>query len=361
MSLEQEQSSSLKKTEPTQKGLGFFLLQGIPKAFPVWITLGSVLALLYPQSFAWFITGRFQDVTFYEGGLVTPGLQVIMGAMGLSLTEADFRRVWRLRRAVFTGVSAQFLLMPVLGLLLARAFQLPPAYAAGMVLVACCPGGTASNVITYLAKADVALSVAMTTVSTLLAAVLTPTLTTLLVGQNVEVDAASLYLKTLQVVLFPLLAGGLLRRYLPGVARRLLPVAPTLAVLAIVLIVSGVLAVQKEQILNSGFALLGALLSLHGLAFLITYWIMRWRGESLAAVRAMSIEVGMQNSGLGVVLARGSFADPLVAVSPALSAVIHCLYGSLVAALWGRDSINMNSNSAVESDSVGSSVENDIQ
>ena len=207
---------------------------------------------------------------------MTPGLQVIMGAMGLSLQQEDLRRVWRLRRAGFWGVSAQFLIMPSFGFLLAKAFQLPPAFAAGMILVACCPGGTASNVIAYLAKADVALSVAMTTVSTLLAAVLTPSLTTLLVGQEVQVDALSLYLKTLQVVLLPLFVGVSLRRFLPGVAHRLLRFGPSLAVLAIVLIVSGVLAVQREQVLNSGLMLLSALLTLHGLAFLLSYWLMRW-------------------------------------------------------------------------------------
>jgi BASS family bile acid:Na+ symporter len=226
--------------------------------------------------------------------------------------------------------------MPGLGFVVARLLALPESLSAGLILVCCCPGGTASNVITYLAKADVALSVAMTACSTLLAALLTPTLSALLIEQSVQVDVAELYATTAEVVLLPVILGVALRRYAGQVLAPVLSALPALAVVAIVLIVAGIVGVQRELILESGALALTAVTVTHGLAFLSAYLVARLSGASLAASRTISIEVGMQNSGLGVVLARASFVDPLVAVTPALSAVVHCLYGSGVAAWWSR-------------------------
>ncbi len=301
-------------------------LELFARAFPLWVTVCSVVALLHPPAFTWFITG----------GYVTPGLQVIMLAMGLTLELGDFEAAWGQKRLVLLGVLLQFTVMPGLGFLVARLLRLPEAQAAGLVLVCCCPGGTASNVIAFLAKADVALSVAMTAVSTLLAAVLTPTLSALLIGTSVNVDVTELYVTTAEVVLLPVVLGVALRRYAGQVLAPVLPALPALAVVAIVLIVAGIIGVQREKILESGALALGAVTLTHGLAFALAYLLARSRGASISASRTISIEVGMQNSGLGVVLARASFPDPLVAVPPALSAVVHCLYGSGVAAWWSR-------------------------
>ena len=258
-----------------------------------------------------------------------------MLAMGLTLELGDFGRVLARPWPVLAGVGLQFTVMPGLGYLVGRVSQLPDALAAGLVLVCCCPGGTASNVIAYLARADVALSVTMTALSTLLAALLTPTLTALLVGSRVEVDVLALYLMTAKVVLVPVLAGLLLRRLAPRLVSRIGSGLPALAVVAIVLIVSGVLAVQRDAVLEAGGTLLFAVAVTHGLAFLLAFLIAGAVWGYGAVARTVSIEVGMQNSGLGVVLARASFPDPMVAVTPAVSAVVHCIYGSALAALWG--------------------------
>lgn len=301
-------------------------MERFARAFPLWVTVASLIALIHPPAFLWFI----------EGGFVSPGLQVIMLAMGLTLEVDDFKRVAHQKAQVLLGAVLQFTVMPALGFLVAKAMNLPSPLAAGLVLVCCCPGGTASNVIAFLAKADVALSVAMTATSTLLAALLTPTLTTLLIGTEVKMDVLSLYLTTVEVVLLPVILGVALRRYAGQVLAPALPLLPSLAVVAIVLIVAGSMAAQREQVLSSGLLVLSAVVVAHGLAFGLAYFVARWRGVSISASRTISIEVGMQNSGLGVVLARASFLDPMVAVAPAISAVVHCLYGSGLAAFWSR-------------------------
>lgn len=305
------------------------MIDKFARAFPLWVTVASAVSLVHPPAFTWFI----------EGGFVTPGLQVIMLAMGLTLRVEDFQAVAQKKAVVLLGVVLQFTVMPALGWMVAQLMRLPAPLAAGLVLVCCCPGGTASNVIAFLAKADVALSVAMTATSTLCAALLTPTLSAILIGRAVTIDVAELYSTTAQVVLLPVVVGVTLRRYAGRVLSPILPALPALAVVAIVLIVAGIIGVQREKVLESGVVVLTAVVFTHGLAFLIAYWIARFRGASASACRTISIEVGMQNSGLGVVLARASFVDPLVAVTPALSAVVHCLYGSAVASWWSRRAI----------------------
>ncbi len=301
-------------------------LQMFARAFPLWVTLGATVAFVRPEAFSWFI----------RGGFVAPGLAVIMLAMGLTLDPEDFRLVAKRPGAVLLGVFLQFSLMPLIGFSLGKLLSLSEPLAAGLVLVCCCPGGTASNVISFLAKADVALSVTLTAVSTLLAAFLTPTLTALLVGSRISVDVVSLYLTTLVVVVLPVTVGLVARRVVPNFVSHFSAALPSLAVIAIVLIVGGILAVQREAVLEAGPRLLGAVFLGHGLAFLLAFILAGVKTGFGTAARTVSIEVGMQNSGLGVVLARASFPDPLVAVTPAVSAVVHCLYGSVLATIWGR-------------------------
>lgn len=298
-------------------------LAALTNAFPLWVLAASALALYRPELLTWF-----------SGPLIPIGLGIIMLSMGLTLGFDDFRRVARERRLVLPGVALQYTLMPALGWGLGVAFDLPAPLAAGLILVSCCPGGTASNVISFLARADVALSVTMTAVSTLLAVLMTPFLTAALAGQRVDVPTGDLLLDTVQVVILPVVAGALLKWRFPAASRRIEPAAPLVAVIAITLIVGSVIGAGRQQVIEAGVRLLLAVFCLHVGGFTLGYLAGRLLLRRELAARTVSIEVGMQNSGLGVVLAQQNFASPLVALPSALSALFHSLIGSLAAAFW---------------------------
>lgn len=300
-------------------------MQAFVSLFPLWLVLAAALSMLHPPLFTWFL----------ELGLVTPGLAVIMLGMGVTLQADDFARVLRKPGPALLGLALQYLVMPFAGLAAAELWNLPRAYAAGIILVCCCPGGTASNVIAYLARADVPLSVSMTALSTMFAPVATPLLSTLLIGDRVHVEPWGLARDTLTVVLLPVALGVSLRSFAPRLATALLPYAPPAATLAIVLIVAAILGTSRDRLFSGGLALLGGVATAHALGFALGYAGGRF-SRSGAAARTIAIEVGMQNSGLGVVLARANFADPLVAVPCALSSIFHSLIGSAVAAVWSR-------------------------
>lgn len=259
-----------------------------------------------------------------------------MLGMGLTLEAVDFARVARRKRLVALGVTLQYLVMPFMGWIVARVMDLPPAFAVGLILVACCPGGTASNVVTYLARADVPLSVTMTAISTLLAVVMTPTLTALLASSRIDVPAAGLFWSTVQVVILPIVAGLLMKRWLPRVTGAVLPAAPVVAVFTITLIVASIIGAGRTEIIAAGLRLLAAVFALHSGGFLLGYVLSRALRADVTASRTISIEVGMQNSGLGVVLARQNFADPLFAIPSAISSLFHSLIASALAGVWRR-------------------------
>lgn len=286
--------------------------------FPLWISLFSILSLFYPPLFTWF-----------SGPWITYGLGGIMLGMGLTLQWRDFEQVFQHPKWVFLGLFLQFSLMPFLGWSLAKLFSLPDFFAVGLILVSCCPGGTASNVIAYLAKANVALSVAMTTCSTLIAIVLTPFLTTFLSGSYLEIDPWGLLWSTLKVVLFPITLGLVLNSYVPKVTAKLLPYSPPLAVLLICFIVASILGQGKEIILSSGLQLIAAILLLHLSGFILGYLLGKILIKDSTIAQTLAIEVGMQNSGLGAVLARENFIHPATAIPSAISSLVHSLYGSI--------------------------------
>lgn len=201
--------------------------QKITVAFPGLVTLFAALALIHPPLFTWF-----------SGSLITLGLAGIMLGMGLTLQWADFRQVFKTPRWVILGLLLQYTLMPLMGWGLGHLFQLPPFFAVGLILVASCPAGTASNVIAYLARAHVALSVSMTAISTVTAIFLTPLLIANLSGSYVDVAAWGLFMSTLKVVVAPIALGVILNRYLPKTTAALMPLAPPMAVLLICLIVA---------------------------------------------------------------------------------------------------------------------------
>ena len=299
-------------------------LERLANAFPLWVAAACGLALVEPRLFAWF-----------HDRLIVVGLGLIMLGMGMTLTLADFARVASRPVAVVAGFVAQFTVMPAAAWAIARAFDLPTPFAVGLILVGCCPGGTASNVVTYIARADVALSVTMTTCSTLAAVALTPLLTQVYAGTLVEVDTLGLLVSTLQVVVLPVAAGVLLNRFAPAVVERVLPVAPLASVLVIALVCGSIIGQNAAAVRESGPRLLAAIMLVHSIGFALGYGFARACGLPVVAARTISIETGMQNSGLGVVLARKHFAaEPLTAVPGAISALVHSVLGSLLAAWW---------------------------
>lgn len=300
------------------------LFNRLANLFPLWVLTGSGLALFFPAWFTWF-----------DSTMIVWGLALIMLGMGITLGFDDFRRVARLPRAVVIGVLAQFLIMPFLGWGIALGMALEPALAVGLILLACCPGGTASNVVSYIARADVALSVLMTMCSTFAAVVMTPLLTKWLAGAYVEVDAWRLLLGTLQVVVVPVMVGVLLNRYTPRVVRFVNPVAPLVAVILIMLICASIIGSNAQTVRDSALVLFTAVALLHIGGFALGYLLARLLKLPELASRTVSIEVGMQNSGLGAVLARTTFPDLVLAPVPsAISASFHSIIGSALAAWW---------------------------
>ncbi len=259
-----------------------------------------------------------------------------MLGMGLTLTVDDFARIARNPFRVLLGVFLQFLIMPILGWSISHACALPTEFAVGLILVSCCPGGTASNVISYLARADVPLSVTMTSVSTIIAIGATPLLTLFYAGSRIEVPAWGLFLSTVEVVLVPVIVGILLNKYIPEFTARILPAAPPIAVLFITLIVASIIGAGRDIILQSGLKLIGAVFSLHVGGFILGYVFSQIIARDILVARTISIEVGMQNSGLGVVLARNNFPNPAFAIPSAISSLFHSLIASALAAWWRK-------------------------
>lgn len=290
----------------------------VTRLFPLWVSLCALLALIKPSWFVWF-----------SGSMITYGLGGIMLGMGLTLRWRDFAEVTKTPTWLLIGMLLQFTVMPILGWGLGVLFNLPPFFAVGLILVACCPGGTASNVIAYLANANVALSVAMTTCSTLGAIVLTPLLTSFLSGSYLEVDAWGLFYSTLKVVLLPVGLGIILNHYFPKFTRKIIPYSPPLAVILIVLIVASIIGQGRDMILSSGAQLIFAILILHLCGFVLGYFFSHVLLKNKAVSRTISIEVGMQNSGLGAVLARENFINPATAIPSAISSLVHSIYGSI--------------------------------
>lgn len=296
----------------------------ITNLFPVWVVLGGVTALFYPGWFTWF-----------DGNWITWGLAVIMLGMGVTLSIEDFKAVLQKPQAVATGFAAQYLIMPLLGWSIARLLHLDTPLTVGLILVSCCPGGTASNVVTYLAKANVALSVLMTMCSTFGAIALTPLLTKWLAGTLVPVDAWGLFLSTFKIVLVPLIVGVSLKRFVPGFVKAVLPVAPLVSVLTITLICASIIGSSADNLKHSGGKLLSAVFLLHACGFALGFGFARLCGYDGNDCRTISIEVGMQNSGLGAALAKAHFASfPLAPLPCAISATFHSVIGSVLAGWW---------------------------
>jgi BASS family bile acid:Na+ symporter len=262
-------------------------------------------------------------------------LGVIMFGMGLTMRPVDFAIVAKHPKAVILGVLAQYTVMPLLGFAIAHLFGLPPLLVVGMVLVGAAPGGTSSNVIVYLARGDVALSVAMTSISTLLAPFLTPLIVLGLAGSTLPVAAGDLFLSIVQMVLVPVVAGLLLRRFATRAVEAVLPALPLVSVVGIVVVVAAVVGANADAVLSTGLLLALAVVLHNVLGLGIGYGLGAVSRVPESARRAVSIEVGMQNSGLAAALATAHFA-PLAALPGALFSVWHNLSGAVAATFWAR-------------------------
>lgn len=293
------------------------------KYFAFLVIIVAVIAYLIPDSF------------LFLGQYITILLGIVMFGMGLTLEPVDFKLVLTKPLSIIGGVLAQFIIMPLAAFIIAYLLKLPPELAAGLVLLGSVPGGTASNVMVYLARGNLPLSITMTSFSTLLAPIVTPLLLLLLAGQWLPVDPVSMFMSIIQVIIIPILLGFIVRRIMPVIVNKGIKVVPLISVTAIIIIVSAVVSGNVEEIANAGLIVFIAVVLHNGLGLLIGYFVAKFMGLSESERRAISIEVGMQNSGLGVALATAHFG-PLAALPSALGAVWHNISGPILATFWSK-------------------------
>lgn len=305
------------------------MIKRFTSLYPCWIIGSSILGLVAPQTLSWF-----------SGPWVVWALTLVMLGMGFTLTLADFRALFRTPGALALGFLAHYTIMPLLGWGIGRVLNLEPGLAVGLILVASCPSGTASNVIAFLAGANVALAVMVTLTSTLLAFIMTPLWCQSLAGTYVPVDGWALSLTTLQVVVLPVLAGVLCNWKFPRVIAKISPYGPLVSVLALIFIAGSIVAASAASVVaNAGKLLLAAVL-LHVMGFVLGYLVSRLLRYSPLIARTVAIEVGMQNGGMAAVLAKKNFPlEPMAAVPAVFSSVVQTLVGSIIAGWWRRNPV----------------------
>ncbi|MED2186855.1 bile acid:sodium symporter family protein [Bacillus wiedmannii] len=298
------------------------------KYFAFWVICMAAIA--------YFIPGPFLGLTSY----ITILLGVVMFGMGLTLKAVDFKIIATKPLPVIIGVCAQFIIMPLVAYVLAYVMKLPAELAAGLVLLGSVPGGTASNVMVYLAKGNLALSIAMTSLSTLLATIATPLILLLLAGQWMPVNAMSMFLSIVQVIILPIILGLVVKKFFPKTVTKGMTVIPLISVVAIIIIiVSAVVSANVSSITSSGLLIFIAVMLHNAFGFLLGYITAFVLGLDEGTRRAISIEVGMQNSGLGVALATAHFG-PAAALPSVLAAVWHNIAGPILATIWSKNEKN---------------------
>ncbi|WP_299094456.1 bile acid:sodium symporter family protein [uncultured Metabacillus sp.] len=291
--------------------------------FIIWVLVFTALAMFFPGGFIWIAP------------YISILLGIIMFGMGLTLSVNDFKAVFKQPLAVFVGVAAQYIIMPGIAYLLAVGLNLPPELAVGVILVGCCPGGTASNVMTYLAKGNIALSLAVSAVATLVSPILTPALIYLLASQWLPVDGKDMLISTIQIVLIPIILGIIFKWLLKDKAEEGAKVLPLVSVIGIVGVISAVVAANKDHILESGLLMLGVVILHNLVGLMLGFLISKICKFPYADQKAIAIEVGMQNSGLAAALATAHFS-PVTAVPSAIFSVWHNISGPLVATYWSK-------------------------
>ena len=297
----------------------------ITKYFAAWVILISLFAYFYPAIFL--------PVKTYIALL----LGIIMFGMGVTLRTEDFKLAFLNPIPILIGVFIQYLVMPALGFGLSMALNLPAEIAAGVVLVGACPGGTASNVMVYLSRGNTALSIAMTTISTLLSPILTPYLVLFYAQKWLPVDPVSLFISILEIVLVPVFLGLAVKRFFPKVANEGVRWTPSISVIAIIAIIACVVALNQASIIATGAIIFLAVILHNLLGLFMGYVIAYALKQDKRNCRAISIEVGMQNSGLGAALAHAHFS-PVTALPSAIFSIWHNISGAILASIWGRNS-----------------------
>ena len=291
--------------------------------FPLAAVLVSIFSALYPEYLA-----SIKDA-------IVPLLGLVMLGMGMTLRPENFVEVLRRPRLIAIGVILQFVLMPLIAFIVGHLFGLSPGLMIGMVLVGSCPGGTASNVICYLARGDVALSISLTTVSTMLAFIFTPMLTWLYVGASVEVPVLDMMLNIFRIILLPVSIGVLINHYFGSSIHGVKHVFPFISALAIVLIIGIIVALNQSQLALIALPVVAAIFWHNGIGLFGGYYISRILGLNERQCRAIAIEVGMQNSGLAVALAQTYFQS-LTALPGALFSIWHNITGSILSGYWSK-------------------------
>jgi BASS family bile acid:Na+ symporter len=304
-------------------------------AFTIWVLAFAACAMFYPKVFISWHGFELKET-------IGPLVQVILFGMGMTLTFDDFARVFKMPKGVFVGFGLQYTVMPLMGFTFAKAFGLRPEVAAGLILVGSCPGGVASNVITYIAGANVALSVTMTACSTLLSPVMTPLAMVLLAGKYVPIDAGEMMITILKMIIVPLVAGLLINRYAHRIAKKLVVVLPAVAMLSICIIIGITIALSRDDLLKVGPALFGASVCHNAAGFVLGYCGARAVRMDARDSKTVAIEVGMQNGGMATGLAFNVFKSEVVAMASAVFGPWSAVSGSGLASYWRRKMERVN-------------------
>ena len=305
-------------------------------AFTLCVFVVVAVGLFFPElSLAWAGKDPSQVIGPY---VFVPLIQLIMFGMGMTLTLDDFARVFEMPKAVLIGVVLQFSVMPLMGWTFARLFGLEPEVAVGLILVGSCPGGVASNVIVYIARANVALSVTMTAFSTLLSPFVTPLAMKLVAGTVMDIAFFPMMFAILKMILVPVLVGLLVNRYIHKFAAILLKLLPTISMLGICIIIGLTVALSRDKLLTVGLALLGASICHNAAGMSLGYGLARLVGLSVRDARTVSIEVGIQNGGMASTLAVNTLKNPVAALASATFGPWSAVAASAVASFWRRGS-----------------------
>lgn len=299
--------------------------KAITKLFPVWVVIIALIAFFVPNPFKPFAS----TIPYFLG--------IIMLGMGLTMSIDDFKLVLSRPKDVLCGVGLRYLIMPLVGYTVAKLLDLPPALAAGLILVGCCPSGTASNVMTFLAKGDTALSVTVSSINTILAPLLTPYIFLLLAGTLLPINAEALLIDILKIVLLPIALGIGLRTIASGFVDSIMKIVPVVSVVAIIFVIAVVVALNAAKLATvAGLVFLAVALH-NAFGLLLGYGASRTIGLGQKQARAIAFEIGMENSGLAVALALVHL-DPIAAIPGAIFSVWHNLTGSTLAGFWNSRS-----------------------
>lgn len=298
----------------------------IEKYFFIVILMAVAISLIYPKSFEW-VLGKYNGIN-----ILNLLLSIVLFTMGTTLKADDFINVFKNPKGIAVGISAQYIIMPLIALALARAFSLDTALTVGLVLVGTVPGGTASDVITFLAKGDVALSVSLTAVSTLISPLLTPVITLLLIGNQIHFNPVDMFISIVEIVIIPIVVGLILNYKFPDFCEKLKDYLPTISSIVICLIVAGVIGANKQAILTSSIIIIAVIVLQYFIAMSLGFAIGRFAGMERKQIITVAIELAFQNSGLSTSLAKTHFPDLSQATVPgALYSVWQNFAGSILA------------------------------